>query len=208
MAKKSKKTTVKKKTSKKVKKKASVKKSNPVSTSKKKVAKKAVKKAANKTIKKTVTRAKKTRRATSRKNTTPPVRSRRISKTKVTLTAKDLAHYRQLLMEKLHEILGDVDWIENEALRKSRQDASGDLSNMPIHLADIGTDNYEQDFTLSLLETEVEEVREIDAALQRIEEGTYGVCEDCEKAIRVSRLRAMPQARLCISCKEAEERAI
>lgn len=95
--------------------------------------------------------------------------------------------------------------MEDAALSKSRREASGDLSNMPIHMADQGTDTYEQDFTLGLIENEGEEIHEINEALERIQDKTYGICEQCNKSILESRLKVVPSARLCIQCKEKEE---
>jgi DnaK suppressor protein len=100
-----------------------------------------------------------------------------------------------LLINKLHEILGDVNWIEDEALHKSRQDATGDLSTMPIHMADLGTDNYEQEFSLGLMDSERKIVHEILDALRRIAMGTYGICEGTGKPIPRARLEANPWAR-------------
>ena len=77
-------------------------------------------------------------------------------------------------------------------------DASGDLSSMPIHMADIGTDNYEQEFALGLMESERKLLREIDEALGRIENQTYGVCEGTGKLIRKARLEAQPWAKYCV----------
>jgi RNA polymerase-binding protein DksA len=114
------------------------------------------------------------------------------------LTPQDLDHFRQLLIQKLHEILGDVNWIEDEALRKSRQDATGDLSTMPIHMADLGTDNYEQEFSLGLMDSERKIVHEILDALRRIAMGTYGICEGTGKPIPRARLEANPWARYCV----------
>jgi RNA polymerase-binding transcription factor DksA len=113
--------------------------------------------------------------------------------------------FRELLLKKRHELVDDVEQLEGEAFRKNRQDDSGDLSTMPIHLADLGTDNFEKDVTLGLIETEEEEVREIDAALERIQKGVFGRCEKCDKLIAKTRLRALPYARLCITCKSKEE---
>ncbi|MHC5037648.1 MAG: TraR/DksA family transcriptional regulator [Planctomycetota bacterium] len=59
--------------------------------------------------------------------------------------------------------------------------------------------------SLGLIEAEEREIREIDAALERIDEGSYGVCETCTKDIKVARLKAIPNARLCIECKRLEE---
>ncbi|NIP22430.1 MAG: TraR/DksA family transcriptional regulator [Phycisphaerae bacterium] len=88
--------------------------------------------------------------------------------------------------------------MEDETLKKSRLDASGDLSSMPIHMADIGTDNYEQEFALGLMDSERKLLRETDDALQRIEQGTYGICEGTGKQIPKARLEAQPWARYCI----------
>ena len=103
-----------------------------------------------------------------------------------------------MLLEKRREIVGNVNEIEDETLKKSRLDATGDLSSMPIHMADIGTDNYEQEFALGLMDSERKLLREIDDALQRIEEETYGICEGTSKPIPKARLKAQPWARYCI----------
>ncbi len=114
------------------------------------------------------------------------------------LTRQDLEHYRQLLLEKRAELLGDVNSIESEALKKSRLDAAGDLSSMPIHMADLGTDNFEQEFSLGLMASERKLLAEINAALKRIEEGTFGICEGTGELISRSRLEANPWARYTI----------
>jgi DnaK suppressor protein len=115
------------------------------------------------------------------------------------LTAKDIAYFRQLLLEKRGEIIGDVSSMENEALKKSRLDAAGDLSSMPIHMADIGTDNYEQEFALGLLDSERKLLHEINDALIRIDDGIYGVCEGTGEPIPYARLEASPWARYCVA---------
>jgi RNA polymerase-binding protein DksA len=89
--------------------------------------------------------------------------------------------------------------MENDALKKSRLDAAGDLSSMPIHMADIGTDNYEQEFALGLLDSERKLLHEINEALQRIEDGVYGICEGTGEPIPKARLEASPWARYCVA---------
>ena len=117
---------------------------------------------------------------------------------KRSLTSADTEHFKQLLLEKRREILRNVNEFEDEALKKSRLDASGDLSSMPIHMADIGTDNYEQEFALGLMDSERKLLREIDNSLGRIEQGTYGICEGTGKPIPKARLEAQPWARYCV----------
>ncbi|UCF44550.1 MAG: TraR/DksA C4-type zinc finger protein [Planctomycetota bacterium] len=114
------------------------------------------------------------------------------------MTAADIKHFKQMLLEKRQEILVNVGEMEDEALKKSRLDASGDLSSMPIHMADLGTDNYEQEFALGLMDSERKLLKEIDDALDRIENHTYGICEGTGKPIPKARLEAQPWARYCV----------
>jgi RNA polymerase-binding protein DksA len=114
------------------------------------------------------------------------------------LTASDIEHFKKMLLEKRRDILSDVSEMEGEALKKSRMDAAGDLSSMPIHMADIGTDNYEQEFALELMDSERKLLHEIDDALGRIEAGTYGICEGRGTPIAKARLEAQPWARYCV----------
>lgn len=122
------------------------------------------------------------------------------------LTKTDIEHFRQVLMDKRREILVNVNEFEDEALKKSRLDASGDLSSMPIHMADQATDNYEQEFSLGLMDSEVRLIREIDDALARIEDNTYGICEGTGKQISRARLEAQPWARYCVEYARMAER--
>jgi DnaK suppressor protein len=123
-----------------------------------------------------------------------------ISPGKSHLTVEDLGNIKRLLLEKRAEIMGDVNLMENDALKKTRGDAAGDLSAMPIHMADIGTDNYEQEFALGLVDSERNLLHEVNDALQRIEEGTYGICEGAGEPIAKARLEASPWARYCLTC--------
>ena len=122
--------------------------------------------------------------------------SKRTNKKK--LTKAEITRFGQMLMDKRKEILASVNEFEDEALGKSRLDATGDLSSMPIHMADLGTDNYEQEFALGLLDSERRLLKEIDDALGRIEQRKYGVCEGTGSQIPKARLEAQPWARYCI----------
>lgn len=109
-------------------------------------------------------------------------------------------------MERRREIQQNVHEIEGETLRKSRLDASGDLSSMPIHMADLGTDNFQQEFSLGLMDSERRLITEIDDALHRIEAGTYGICEGTGKPITKARLEAQPWARYSVEYARMMER--
>ncbi len=114
------------------------------------------------------------------------------------LSAKEIAAFKTLLLQRRREIHRNVHEIEGETLRKSRLDASGDLSSMPIHMADLGTDNFQQEFSLGLMDSERQIITEIDDALHRIEAGTYGICEGTGKPIAKARLEAQPWARYSV----------
>lgn len=121
------------------------------------------------------------------------------------LSDAELQHFRELLIAKRNELIGNVNTMESEALRKTRSEGSGDLSMMPIHMADIGTDNYEQEFTLGLIANEREMLRDIDDALKRIEKRTFGICEATHKPISKARLKIKPWARFCLEYKRSQE---
>jgi DnaK suppressor protein len=111
------------------------------------------------------------------------------------LSPEDVEELRTLLMEKRSQLVGDVGTLQDEAQRGSRREAAGDLSSMPVHMADLGTDNYELEFTLGLLEGGRAHLQEIDEALERIRKGVYGVCVATGKPIGKARLRAKPWAK-------------
>jgi len=121
------------------------------------------------------------------------------------LNPKEKQDLRSALISRRAVLMGDVSNMHDSALSKSGAVASGDLSTVPYHMADVGTDNFEHEFTLGLIENEEEELREIDAALERLEKGTFGLCERCKEPIPRSRLKLIPYAKLCIECKRGEE---
>ncbi|MFH1731193.1 MAG: TraR/DksA C4-type zinc finger protein [Planctomycetota bacterium] len=118
------------------------------------------------------------------------------------LTKKDVRHFKELLLRKRQALVGDANHLEDEAVRKSKDEAATmDISNF----ADLGTDNYEQEFDLGMLEHQGETLREIDEALERIENKSFGTCDVCGKAIPKGRLSAKPHARFCIPCLDKQE---
>jgi DnaK suppressor protein len=133
-------------------------------------------------------------------NRKKPVRDKVAAKQARThaLSPAEIEHFRALLLQRRQEILDSVAEIEDETLRKSRLDASGDLSSMPIHMADLGTDNYQQEFSLGLMDSERRLITEIDLALQRIDNGTFGICEGTGQPITRARLEAQPWARYSV----------
>ncbi|GIW87265.1 MAG: hypothetical protein KatS3mg108_1589 [Isosphaeraceae bacterium] len=122
-----------------------------------------------------------------------------------TLKPNELNAYREALEDLQARLRGDVRQMSDEALRANGSDRNGNLSNLPLHMADVGTDNFEQEFTIGLIESEEETLEEIGAALRRLDAGTYGICEDCGQPIARPRLQALPYTRYCIECARKRE---
>jgi len=118
---------------------------------------------------------------------------------------KTINDFKKILIKKKEEINDQINHISSETLKKSQKDASGDISGYSFHMADVATDNYDREFNLDLADNERNILYEIDAALKKVEEGTFGICEDCDKLIPKQRLKAVPYAKLCIKCQEARE---
>jgi DnaK suppressor protein len=126
----------------------------------------------------------------------------RISEGEAIVTERELQDYRQQLFTMANRIKGDMTDLSGEALRKAGGEASGNLSNTPLHLADLGTDTFEHEMTLGLLENEGQVLQQIANALDRIEKRTYGRCENCGGEIPRERLQALPYVNHCIGCAQ------
>ena len=116
------------------------------------------------------------------------------------MTKTDLETFRQSLQNLRARLSGNLSHLAEEALRATGGEGSGSLSNTPIHMADLGTDNFEQEFTLSLIQNEEQVLVEIAEALNRIDQGTLGKCEECSSPIPKARLQALPYTRHCVNC--------
>jgi len=119
----------------------------------------------------------------------------------------DMQAYKERLLALRARLRGHVSDMTDAALKNNRAEDNGDLSRMPIHMADLGTDNFEREFVLSRVESEEDTLGRIEASLQRIEDGTYGDCGECGAKIPKARLNAIPYAVLCVKCASQSERA-
>ena len=118
----------------------------------------------------------------------------------------ELAKIRKKIIENKADVLNELMSIKKDSLGKSQKDASGDLSGYSFHMADMATDLYEREFLLGLAEGEIELLYALDDATKRIDEGIYGICDECGGIISKRRLKAIPQAQSCIKCQEKKEK--
>lgn len=142
-----------------------------------------------------------------------PGRVRRRLPARMTLMAQllkktEIAEFKALLENLQARLRGDVQQLTTEALGTDREDG-GTESKSPTHMAELGSETFEQDFALSLVVNQQETLAEIKVALEKIKDGTYGLCEVCLKEgktaahslIRKERLKAIPYARNCVECE-------
>lgn len=113
----------------------------------------------------------------------------------------DMKVYKERLLDLRARLRGDVSSMADAALGNEHTE----VQNMPIHMAELGSDNFEQEFTLSLMATEEDVLGMIESALQRIEDGTFGKCLDCTGAIPKTRLNAIPHAPMCVKCASTRD---
>ncbi len=120
------------------------------------------------------------------------------------LNAAQLARYRDQLERLSDRVGGDRSAVEAQTQRPSGGQADGNITNAPMHLADMGTDEFLFDMNAALLANETYLMNEVLGALRRVDDGTYGTCERCEQPIGKERLDAIPYARCCVVCAAAQ----
>jgi DnaK suppressor protein len=121
------------------------------------------------------------------------------------MNKRELQKYESRLIEERKRCLKELGQLENEELMINQKEASGDLSSYSFHMADHGSDTMEREKNVFLVSSKGNELYEIDQALLRIKDGKYGLCQICGRDIEKERLEAVPYARLCIKCRQAEE---
>jgi len=108
--------------------------------------------------------------------------------------------YRLKLLLLLKRFDQDRQSLKDEALQGTGGETSGSFSDVPTHPGDLGTHYFEEEMTLNLLENEEKLIEEVNAALERIEQGSFGCCEECQRTIAPERLDAVPYTRYCVNC--------
>ncbi|MBM3322843.1 hypothetical protein FJY69_05145 [candidate division WOR-3 bacterium] len=117
---------------------------------------------------------------------------------------RDLVKYERALLAEKQRVLKQGNFT-SEVMEASGPDATGDLSSHRTHVADQGTEHYQSELASRLKGMEAKTLREIESALRRIEDGTYGKCERCGNAVPPERLELVPHARLCVKCLKADK---
>lgn len=122
----------------------------------------------------------------------------------MSLTKPELKQYREILVALRARVSGDVSGLADSALNEAGLGSAN--SSVPSHIADAGSDTFNQDNTLRLMDNEYEALQAIGEALERIEDGSFGLCTQCGGKIKKTRLKVLPYTPYCIKCaSELEE---
>jgi DnaK suppressor protein len=113
---------------------------------------------------------------------------------------------RQALLVERDRLHGVRSTFDDDGLDSTETDSVGELSSVDQHQADLGTETFEREKDLSIIEKIEAELQDVEYALQRLDDGTYGTCEACGKPIAEARLDAIPAARLCLDDQAQAER--
>jgi RNA polymerase-binding protein DksA len=113
-----------------------------------------------------------------------------------------LLKLQKALLKKRARLMGNVEKLEEESFMNSQKDFSGDISGYKTHIADIGSDASGMELMLGLASNQQKLLQQVNEALARIEDGTYGFCQMCGKPIPQARLEAIPEAELCLNCAD------
>jgi len=116
---------------------------------------------------------------------------------------KKLTQYKKSLMKLKDSFVHDINNMSKNP--GSQNSDSGDISGHVLHMADVATDMYDREFNLELASNEREVLAKIEQALKRVEDKTFGECNECKKPIPLARLNAIPYAETCLKCQEKIE---
>jgi DnaK suppressor protein len=119
----------------------------------------------------------------------------------------ELKYFENLLNEKKETLIQELGYLEDNTMRLSSKEGAGDLSSHAYHLADHATETQDREQAFHMASREGKYLFYIEEALDRVRNGTYGVCKKCGKLIPKARLEAVPTAKMCIQCKSAQEQA-
>ena len=117
---------------------------------------------------------------------------------------KALLVYKKLLTKIKEETLSDIKQMSSDN-SVAQKDASGDVSGHALHMADVATDMYDREFSLGLASNDRELLYKVEGALKRIEDHSFGQCNECRKPITIARLKAIPYVETCLKCQEKIE---
>ncbi len=119
---------------------------------------------------------------------------------------KQLEHIKEIILKKREEVQKNLEYLRSTILDSTTKEATGDHSSYSYHMADLGTDNMEREKAFMFAARDEKYLKQLNDALERMKNGTYGICRVCGKEISIKRLEAVPTTTICFECKVKEQR--
>ncbi|MBN2426368.1 MAG: TraR/DksA C4-type zinc finger protein [Calditrichaceae bacterium] len=121
------------------------------------------------------------------------------------MSKEDLEYFKNLLLEKRKEVVKNLEYLKSVIMESTTKEATGDHSSYSFHMADQGTDAMEREKAFMFAARDEKYLKQIDEALERVENGTYGICRITGKLIGKERLEAVPTTTISVEAKKAQE---
>lgn len=119
---------------------------------------------------------------------------------------KNLEYFKKLILKKREEVTKNLEYLKTVVLESTTKEGTGEHSAYSYHMADLGTDAMEREKAFLFASRDEKYIRQLDEALMRIDNGSFGICRTCDKEIAHERLEAVPTTMICFDCKVAESK--
>jgi len=146
----------------------------------------------------------KTRKAQAKAKLARPVRPRQTAQKPAVM--KDIEKFRARLLTERERLEAELQEIENRTARVSESERANELSAYEDHPADLASETFEREKDLAIGESVESLLNQVLIALEKVDRGTYGICDACNRPIKKARLEALPFATLCLECQDRIER--
>lgn len=124
----------------------------------------------------------------------------------VKMSPEDLAYFKELILKKKAKVIRNLEYLRSTIVDATTKDATGDASNYSFHMADQGTDAMEREKSFMFAARDEKYLKQLNDALARIENGTYGICRKTGKLISRERLEAVPTTTISVQAKKDEQK--
>ena len=122
------------------------------------------------------------------------------------MEAKDREHFKEIIKQKKDKVIKNLDYLRNVVLDSTTKEASGEHSSYSFHMADQGTDAMEREKAFLFASRDEKYLKQLDDAITRLDNDTYGLCRECGEVIDYKRLEAVPTTTICYDCKINESK--
>jgi RNA polymerase-binding protein DksA len=146
-----------------------------------------------------------TKRKKSTKAKTAPRAARKVEPRAGLKASEELEKFRSVLLTERERLEAELQEIESRTARTSESERANELSGYEDHPADLASETFEREKDIAIAESVESLLHRVETALEKLERGSYGICDACGRPIKKARLRALPFATLCLACQDRLE---